>query len=93
MQWSLEQIYKKRVINEDVEVSFKNEDGSVDTYKLEDTYAKILKRQIKVEPILTTAQDHDFNQVVFTDAIANVKDRIGEENEGWAVAKLSLIHI
>tara|TARA_R100000988_G_scaffold32055_1_gene16288 strand:+ start:511 stop:1914 length:1404 start_codon:yes stop_codon:yes gene_type:complete len=49
MQWSLEQIYKKRVINEDVEVSFKNEDGSVDTYKLEDTYAKILKRQIKVE--------------------------------------------
>lgn len=49
MRWSLEQIYKKRVINEDVEVSFKNEDGSVDTYKLEDTYAKILKRQIKVE--------------------------------------------
>tara|TARA_A100001201_G_scaffold54321_1_gene52939 strand:+ start:1322 stop:2725 length:1404 start_codon:yes stop_codon:yes gene_type:complete len=49
MQWSLEQIYKKRVINEDVEVSFKNEDGSIDTYKLEDTYAKILKRQIKVE--------------------------------------------
>ena len=49
MQWSLEQIYKKRVLNEDVEVSFKNEDGSVDTYKLEDTYAKILKRQIKVE--------------------------------------------
>lgn len=49
MQWSLEQIYKKRVFNEDVEVSFKNEDGSVDTYKLEDTYAKILKRQIKVE--------------------------------------------
>tara|TARA_R100000152_G_C6760413_1_gene184469 strand:- start:125 stop:1528 length:1404 start_codon:yes stop_codon:yes gene_type:complete len=49
MQWSLEDIYKKRVINEDVEVSFKNEDGSVDTYKLEDTYAKVLKRQIKVE--------------------------------------------
>jgi acyl-CoA dehydrogenase len=45
---------------------------------------------IKVEPILTMAQDHDFNQVVFTNAIADVKDRIGEENEGWAVAKYLL---
>ena len=45
---------------------------------------------VKVEPILTMAQDHDFNQVVFTDAIALVKDRIGEENEGWAVAKYLL---
>ena len=45
---------------------------------------------VKVEPILTMAQDHDFNQVVFTDAIANVKDRIGEENEGWSVAKYLL---
>ena len=45
---------------------------------------------IKVEPILTMAQDHDFNQVVFTDAIADVKDRIGKENEGWSVAKYLL---
>jgi len=45
---------------------------------------------VKVEPILTMAEDHDFNQVVFTDAIAEVKDRIGEENEGWAVAKYLL---
>ena len=45
---------------------------------------------VKVEPILTIAQDHDFNQVVFTDAVAHVKDRIGEENEGWAVAKYLL---
>ena len=45
---------------------------------------------VKVEPILTMAQDHDFNQVVFTDAIANVKDRIGEENDGWSVAKYLL---
>ena len=49
MQWSLEDIYRKRILSEDVEVSFKNEDGSVNTYKLEDTYAKILKRQIRVE--------------------------------------------
>ena len=45
---------------------------------------------IKVEPILTMAQDHDFNQVVFTDAIAEVKNRVGEEGEGWAVAKYLL---
>tara|TARA_B100001113_G_scaffold169895_1_gene138976 strand:+ start:200 stop:1396 length:1197 start_codon:yes stop_codon:yes gene_type:complete len=45
---------------------------------------------IKVEPILTMAQDHDFNQVVFTDAVADVKDRIGKENEGWSVAKYLL---
>ena len=32
---------------------------------------------VKVEPILTMAEDHDFNQVVFTDAVAEVKDRIG----------------
>ena len=25
---------------------------------------------IKVEPILTMAKDHDFNQVIFTDAVA-----------------------
>ena len=37
---------------------------------------------VKVEPILTMAEDHDFNQVVFTDAIAKVKDRIGKENDG-----------
>jgi acyl-CoA dehydrogenase len=45
---------------------------------------------VKVEPLLTMAKDHDFNQVVFTDAVAHVKDRIGEENEGWAVAKYLL---
>ena len=45
---------------------------------------------VKVEPILTMAEDHDFNQVVFTDAVAEVKDRIGKENEGWSVAKYLL---
>ncbi len=45
---------------------------------------------IKVEPILTIAKDHDFNQVVFENALADVKDRIGEEGEGWAVAKYLL---
>ena len=45
---------------------------------------------IKVEPILTMAKDHDFNQVIFTDAVAKVSDRIGKENEGWSVAKYLL---
>ena len=45
---------------------------------------------VKVEPILTMAKDHDFNQVVFTDAVAKMSDRIGEENQGWSVAKYLL---
>ena len=45
---------------------------------------------VKVEPILTMAKDHDFIQVVFTDAVAKVSDRIGEENQGWSVAKYLL---
>ena len=45
---------------------------------------------IKVEPILTIAKDHDFNQVVFENAEASISDRIGEEGEGWAVAKYLL---
>jgi acyl-CoA dehydrogenase len=45
---------------------------------------------VKVEPILTMAKDHDFNQVVFTNAVAKVSDRIGEENQGWSVAKYLL---
>ena len=41
-------------------------------------------------PFITMAKDHDFNQVVFTDAVAKVSDRIGEENQGWSVAKYLL---
>ena len=45
---------------------------------------------VKVEPIITIAKDHDVNQVVFTNAIAKVSDRIGAEGEGWTVAKYLL---
>jgi acyl-CoA dehydrogenase len=45
---------------------------------------------IKVEPIITLAKDHDVNQVVFNNAEAKITDRIGEEGEGWTVAKYLL---
>lgn len=42
---------------------------------------------ITVEPIITLAGEHEVNQVVFDEARTPVADRLGEENQGWAVAK------
>lgn len=42
---------------------------------------------LSVAPILGLAGDHEFNQVFFTDVRVPVCNRVGEENEGWAVAK------
>ena len=42
---------------------------------------------IKVDPIITLAGEHEVNQVLFDDARTPVADRLGEENQGWAVAK------
>ncbi|MES2095666.1 MAG: acyl-CoA dehydrogenase family protein [Pseudomonadota bacterium] len=42
---------------------------------------------ITVRPIVTLAGDHDFNQVFFDDVRAPVAGRLGEENDGWTVAK------
>jgi acyl-CoA dehydrogenase len=42
---------------------------------------------IKVEPIVTLAGEHEVNQVFFDEARTPVADRLGEENQGWAVAK------
>lgn len=38
---------------------------------------------ITVNPIITAAGDHHFNEVVFDDAIATVDERLGPENGGW----------
>jgi acyl-CoA dehydrogenase len=45
---------------------------------------------IKVEPIITMAGDHEVNQVFFDDVRVPRTNRIGDENDGWTVAKYLL---
>ena len=45
---------------------------------------------ITVRPIRTLAGDHEVNQIFFDNAIAPVADRIGDEGQGWAIAKFLL---
>lgn len=45
---------------------------------------------VEVRPIKTLAGDHEVNQVFFDDAVARVSDRIGEEGQGWTIAKFLL---
>ncbi len=45
---------------------------------------------ITVEPIITMAGDHEVNQVFFDNVRVPVGNRLGPENEGWAVAKYLL---
>jgi alkylation response protein AidB-like acyl-CoA dehydrogenase len=42
---------------------------------------------ISVKPIVTLAGEHEVNQVFFDEARTPVADRLGEENQGWTVAK------
>ncbi len=45
---------------------------------------------VEVRPILTLAGDHDFNQVFFDNVRVPIANRLGEENQGWTVAKYLL---
>ena len=45
---------------------------------------------VTVRPILTLAGDHEVNQVFLEDVRVPVSDRVGEEGEGWAIAKFLL---
>jgi alkylation response protein AidB-like acyl-CoA dehydrogenase len=45
---------------------------------------------ITVRPIKSIANDHDFNQVFFDNARVPVSGRLGEEDQGWSVAKYLL---
>ncbi len=45
---------------------------------------------ISVEPIITISGDHEVNQVFFDDVRVPKANRIGEENNGWTVAKYLL---
>ncbi len=42
---------------------------------------------IRVDPIVTMAGEHEVNQVFFDDVRTPRADRLGEENQGWTVAK------
>ncbi|MBL6854447.1 MAG: acyl-CoA dehydrogenase family protein, partial [Alphaproteobacteria bacterium] len=45
---------------------------------------------IKVRPIITLAGEHEVNQVFFDDVRVPKANRLGEENDGWTVAKYLL---
>jgi alkylation response protein AidB-like acyl-CoA dehydrogenase len=45
---------------------------------------------ITVTPIITMAGDHEVNQVFFDDAASGIENRIGEEGQGWTIAKFLL---
>ena len=45
---------------------------------------------VSVRPIMTMAGDHEVNQVFLENAIVPLADRVGEEGEGWAIAKFLL---
>lgn len=47
---------------------------------------------IEIKPLISISGDHEFNQVFFTDARVPVSGRLGEENDGWSVAKYLLTH-
>jgi acyl-CoA dehydrogenase len=45
---------------------------------------------IKVDPIITLAGEHELNQVFFDDVRVPKSGRLGEEDDGWSVAKYLL---
>jgi len=45
---------------------------------------------IEVTPIHSMSGDHEVNAVFFSDAKTSVENRIGEEGQGWAIAKFLL---
>lgn len=42
---------------------------------------------IEVRPLVTIDGQHEFNEVIFNDVEVQASDRVGAENEGWALAK------
>ncbi len=45
---------------------------------------------ISVTPIITLAGDHEVNAVFLDDAVTGEENRIGEEGQGWTIAKFLL---
>ena len=42
---------------------------------------------IEIKPIITMAGDHEVNQTFFDNVKVPVENVVGEENDGWTVAK------
>ena len=47
---------------------------------------------VRVKPIRTLDQGHDVNEVFLDDVEVPVENRVGEENQGWTIAKYLLGH-
>lgn len=47
---------------------------------------------IEIRPIISISGDHELNEVFFTDVSVPVSGLVGEENDGWTVAKFLLRH-
>lgn len=47
-------------------------------------------RGVSVRPIRMLTGDHEFNQVFFDDVEVSEEDRLGEEGQGWAIARFLL---
>ncbi|MDB5674851.1 MAG: acyl-CoA dehydrogenase [Sphingomonas bacterium] len=45
---------------------------------------------VSVTPIITLAGDHEVNAVFFDEAVTGVENRIGDEGQGWTIAKFLL---
>lgn len=45
---------------------------------------------ITVRPILSTAGDHEVNQVFFDEVVVPASNRVGDEGQGWTIAKFLL---
>ena len=45
---------------------------------------------ISVRPILTVAGDHEVNQVFLEDVVVPTQDLVGDEGQGWTIAKFLL---
>ncbi|MEH6581144.1 MAG: acyl-CoA dehydrogenase family protein [Halioglobus sp.] len=45
---------------------------------------------VSVEPIITMAGDHEVNQVFFDNVKVPMENRVGEEGQGWEIAKYLL---
>jgi acyl-CoA dehydrogenase len=47
---------------------------------------------IQIQPLISISGDHEFNQVFFDNVRVPVSSLLGEENDGWTVAKYLLQH-
>jgi alkylation response protein AidB-like acyl-CoA dehydrogenase len=58
------------------------------TYLLVDMHAP----GVEVRPLRQITGEAEFNEIFFTDVQVPVKNRLGEEGEGWQVAMTTLLH-